>query len=129
MKDYNFLQQGTSAFIIDEQGRDHSIDLMTVEYYIAEEKYTVKVEGLENYFTEYDSKTVHCYIAPAGAPSFDFHTDPYDVEIKCIDGIKTMIINNNRIEIKKGDSTLIPANVSHKATNEYSSTMLSIGYE
>lgn len=129
MMDYNFLQTGSCAFIIDSEGRDHYIDLSVVDYYIAEEKYTVKVEGLENYFIEYAPKTVHCYIAPAGAPSFNIHTDPYDVEIKCIDGTKTMIINSERIEIKKGDSILIPANVPHKATNECSSTMLSIGYE
>jgi glyoxylate utilization-related uncharacterized protein len=126
---YSFLQTGTLAKIIDEHGRDHEIELSTVDFYIAQQKYTVKVEGLENYFKEYLPNTVHCYIAPAGAASFPFHRDPYDVEIYCIEGIKTMIIEGKKVTISKGESILIPANVLHRATNEYDSVMLSIGYE
>lgn len=126
---YEFLQHGTAAKIIDEQGRDHDIELSVVDYYIAEGKYTVKVEGLESYFNEYFPKTVHCYIAPAGAPSFESHADPYDVEIKCINGIKTMIVDGEKVLIREGERILIPANVLHKATNEYDSVMLSIGHE
>lgn len=126
---FDFLQKGTAAKIIDEQGRDHDIDLSVVDYYIAQEKHTVKVEGMENYFSEYLPNTVHCYISPAGAPSFPLHQDPYDVEIRCIEGTKTMIVEDTAIEIKQGESVLIPANTWHRATNEYSSVMLSIGYE
>lgn len=126
---YEFLQHGTLAKIIDEQGRDHDIELSVVDYYIAQRKYTVKVEGLENYFKEYYPNTVHCYIAPAGAPSFKDHTDPYDVEIKCIKGTKTMIVEDKLISIKEGESFFIPANVLHRATNGYDSVMLSIGHE
>lgn len=129
MMDFNFLQQGTCAIIINEKGESHYIDLMTVDYYIAERKYTVKVEGLENYFSEYKPATVHCYIAPAGAQSFDAHTDPYDVEIKCISGVKTMIVDGKEIDINKGESILIPSDVLHTATNKHDSVMLSIGYE
>ena len=127
--DYSFLQHGTTAMIIDEQGRDHVIDLMSVDYYIAENKYTVKVEGLESHFEKYKPYTVHCYISPQGAASFSEHTDPVDVEIVCVDGIKTMEVNGEEIEIPAGESITIPANTPHRATNKYRSTMLSVGYE
>lgn len=126
---YEFLQSGTTAKIIDENGLDHDIDLLTVDRHIAEGKYTVKVEGLENYFTEFYPRSVHCYISPAGAPSFPDHQDPYDVTILCIDGIKTMIIADQEVVINKNESVTIPANVLHRATNKYDSVMLSIGYE
>lgn len=126
---YEFLQKGTIAKIIDEQGRDHDIDLLMVDYYIAEAKSTVKVEGLESHFKEYFPRTVHCYIAPASAASFPEHQDPVDVEIKCLEGIKTMNIAGKDVEIPAGESVLIPANTPHRATNKYASIMLSIGYE
>ena len=115
--------------MIDENGLDHSIDLNTIDYYIAQKKYTVKVEGLESFFKEYLPNTVHCFVAPQGAASFADHTDPVDVEIKCIDGIKTLNVNGNDIVLNKGQSILIPANTIHRATNLYDSIILSIGYE
>lgn len=126
---YEFLQSGTVAKIIDDQGLDHDIDLLSVEYYIAQGKYTVKVEGLEQHFVEYVSKTVHCFIAPAGAPSFPEHQDPVNVEIKCISGTKTLNVAGKDIELQQGESVFIPANTLHRATNKYASVMLSIGYE
>tara|TARA_B110000908_G_C9877574_1_gene281145 strand:- start:75 stop:452 length:378 start_codon:yes stop_codon:yes gene_type:complete len=122
---YSFLKNGTIAMYIDELGRDYEIDLTTVDYYIAQEKYTVKVEGLEKYFKE--QCATHCYISPKGAPSFPLHLDPCDVIIKCIEGKKTMIIDDKTVTINKGEEVLIPANTLHRATNKYSSVILSIG--
>lgn len=122
---YSFLKNGTIAMYIDELGRDYEIDLTTVDYYIAQEKYTVKVEGLEKHFKE--QCATHCYISPKGAPSFPLHLDPYDVTIKCIEGEKTMIIDDKKVVIKEGEEVLIPANTPHQATNESSSVILSIG--
>lgn len=115
--------------IIDNHGRDHIINFDLVDYYIAEEKYTVKVEGLEEYFSEYLPNTVHCYISPKNAKSFPEHLDPIDVKIVCIDGTKTLKVKNENVILKKGESILIPANTSHQATNHYDSIILSIGYE
>ena len=126
---FDFLQKGTTAKIIDESGLDYDIELSVVDYYIAQKKHTVKVEGLENYFTHYQPNSVHCYVAYSGAPSFPLHQDPYDVEIVCIDGIKTLEIDNKTVVLNEGESVMIPANTWHRATNEYDSVMLSIGYE
>ncbi len=115
--------------MIDDHGRDHTIDLNLINYYIAEEKYTVKVEGLEHYFSEYSPNTVHCYISPKNAKSFPEHLDPIDVKILCIDGIKTLEIMGENVVLNKGESVFIPANTPHKATNLYNSIILSIGYE
>ena len=124
---YDFLHLGSSAYIIDENNLDHEIDLDMIEFYIAEREKTVKVEGLEEYYLDYLPSTVHCYISPKGAPSFPLHLDPYDVTIKCIEGEKTMIIDDKKVVIKEGEEVLIPANTPHQATNESSSVILSIG--
>jgi mannose-6-phosphate isomerase-like protein (cupin superfamily) len=125
--DFSILQYGTEAKIIDENGLDHSIVLSTVDFYIAEGIKTVKVEGMENYYTEYKPHTVHMFIAPEGAPSFPEHQDPTDLIIKCIEGTKTIEVNGELFKIKQGESIHIPANVPHRATNEYASITLSIG--
>lgn len=125
----NFLQNGTAAKIIDADGKDHSIELCAVDYYIAQKKHTVKVEGLEQHFAEFLPNTVHCYVAHAGAPSFAEHQDPYDVQIQCIEGTKIMMVNGVKIVINQGESIIIAANTPHQAINQYDSVMLSIGHE
>lgn len=125
---YEFLKYGSLAMYIDELGRDHTIDILSVDYYIAQEQYTVKVEGLEHHFNM-PAKTVHCYISPKGAASFDPHTDPVDVEIKCLEGIKTLVVDGKNIELAPGESIMIPKGTVHEATNKFSSVMLSIGHD
>lgn len=124
---FEILKYGTKAFVIDEYGLDHEIELDRAYYYIAENKKTVKVEGLESYYTEYYPKTVHLYISPKDAVSFPSHIDPYNVTLKVLDGIKTIILDGVEHEIS--DTLFIPANVPHQATNKYNSVMLSIGDE
>ena len=127
--DYDILKKGSRAYIIDKEGLDHPIDILSIDYYIAEGNVTVKVEGMESVYTEYQPSTVHVFISPAGAPSFGFHKDPCDVKIHCVSGTKTMIIEDREVWIEEGDTLKIPANTSHRATNQYDSIMLSIGYE
>ena len=124
---FDFLHLGSNAYIIDENNLDHEIDLDMIEFYIAESEKTVKVEGMEEYYLDYLPNTVHCYISPAGAPSFPLHVDPYDVTIKCIEGKKTMIIDEKPVVINEGEEVVIPAYTPHQATNETSSIILSIG--
>jgi|TARA_R110000803_G_scaffold162561_2_gene226162 mannose-6-phosphate isomerase-like protein (cupin superfamily) len=127
--DYDFLKNGSVAMVIDDQGRDHVIDVMSVDYYIAQQQYTVKVEGLEQHFMGNYPATVHCYISPINAASFAEHTDPVDVEIKCLEGTKTLVVNGKEIKLDPGESIIIPKHTPHRATNKFSSTMLSIGYK
>jgi len=129
MFNLELLNKGSRAFIIDPQGRDHPVDMLSINKFLAEEKVTVKVEGMESVFTEYAPATVHVYVSPKNAASFANHTDPYDVDIHCVQGIKTMKVDGKEYWINEGQTLRIPANVPHEATNEYNSIMLSIGYE
>lgn len=127
--------KATKACYIDEEGRDHEIDVLSIGRYIAEAKYTVKLEGMEEHFREITETvtskphTVHVYISPKNAKSFPMHTDPYDVFIYCLEGIKTMRIEKALISISEGNYTRIKANTPHRALNWYDSVMLSIGIE
>ena len=121
------LEFCTECYIIDSDGLDHIIEKDQVFYYIAQEQYTVKLEGLEQYYTQYKPKTVHMYISPAGARSFPVHTDPYDVELRVEQGIKTIEIGG--VEREVADYIFIPKDTPHQATNKYSSIILSIGDE
>lgn len=115
------------SFIIDDNGLDHPIDQYEVAFRVAENKYTVKIEDLEQILTEFFPHTVHCFIAPAGAASFDTHEDPCDVTIYCVEGVKSMIVDGVEKNIKSGEKLFIPKNTPHRATNKYKSVMLSIG--
>jgi len=116
------------AFRIDKDQKDYPIDPLQVAYFIAEGKQTVKIEGLEYYISNLYSKTVHCFISPKNAPSFDEHTDLCDLTIYCVSGKKTIELQGREYTILEGDSLLIPEGTLHKATNKYDSVMLSIGY-
>lgn len=125
---YDLSNPGKKAFIIDDEGRDHPIDLLLVDMYVAMDKYTVKIEGLENIFPNFGG-SVHLYHSPKDAVSFDMHTDPYDVKIICIDGIKTMEVAGVEVALQEGEQMMIEADTPHRATNHFASTMISIGYE
>ena len=125
---YELNRPGKKAFFIDEDGRDHPIDLLLVDMYVAMDKYTVKIEGLESIFPNFGG-TVHLYYSPKDAASFDIHVDPYDVKIICIDGIKTMEVAGVDVALQEGEQLMIEADTPHRATNHFASTMISIGYE
>lgn len=127
------FSKGNAAYYIDDDGLEHSIEISVVDRYIAEGKYTVKVEGLEDHIDVpmiiTQPYTVHAYIAPAGARSFPTHQDPYPVFIHVVEGIKTMEIDGEAFHIYQGETMLIDTNVPHRALNTYASIMLSIGVE
>ena len=116
-----------TAYRIDNEIKEYPIELSTVEYYIAEAKQTIKIEGLEHYLTEFKPRTVHCFIAAAGAPSFPEHKDITDVTIFCVSGTKTMEIEGDEYVIHEGQTVFIPEGTVHRATNKYDSIMLSVG--
>lgn len=119
---------GSRFSYIDSEGLEHEIDKHLLDKFVAEDKYTLKVEGLEAYYTEYSPKTVHVFIAPTNAKSFPMHKDPYDVLIVCVEGTKTFEIEGRGIvEIKKGETLLLNKNLPHRAINIEKSIILSIG--
>ena len=132
----DILHKGSKAYYIDDQGRDHLIPVLSVGKYIAEERYVVKVEGLEDCFRHVteelniqDKYSVHCYISPPFGVSFPEHSDPIDVFIYCLQGSKTMMVNQEIIIIEEGSHIKIPAGTPHHAMNVEPSIMLSIGIE
>lgn len=116
-----------TCYMIDDDGLDHLIDQLQVSLFVAENKYTIKIEDLEKDLPQFMSTRVHCFISPEGSQSFGEHQDPMDVTIYCVVGIKTMIVDGKEIQIKSGESYFIPANTPHEATNKYRSVILSIG--
>lgn len=104
---------------------------------------TIKVERFEDYcpetraFCEHFAKlyghqgpvTAHVFDSPRHAYTFSEHTDPDDVVIYVVRGTKTMTVNGEPVTIVAGDHIFIKANTPHMATNEYDSTMVSIGLE
>ena len=132
----DIIHKGSNSFFIDEDERDHNIPLFSTSRYIAEGKFTVKIEGLEKQYKNIThdlgitkKHSVHLYISPKDSKSFPTHTDPIDVFIYVIEGTKVMEVNNSTHTIKEGEYISIPAGTPHKAINNYNSTMLSIGVE
>lgn len=130
------LHKGSKSFYIDDCGRDHEIPLMSTSRYIAENKFTVKIEGLENEYQRViqslgitKKHSAHLYVSPKDSMSFPIHTDPIDVFIYVIEGKKEMEIDNIIHIIDAGEYVSIPAGTRHRAINRYDSTMLSIGIE
>ena len=132
----DIIHKGSNSFFIDDDGRDHVIPLFSTSRYIAEGKFTVKIEGLEKHYKSIThdlgitkKHTVHLYVSPKDSKSFPTHTDPIDVFIYVIEGTKVMEVNNFAHTIKEGEYISIPAGTPHRAINNYNSTMLSIGVE
>jgi quercetin dioxygenase-like cupin family protein len=132
----DIIHKGSTSFFIDNDGRDHVIPLFSTSRYIAEGKFTVKIEGLEKHYKSIThdlgitkKHTVHLYVSPKDSKSFPTHTDPIDVFIYVIEGTKVMEVDNFTHTIKEGEYISIPAGTPHRAINNYNSTMLSIGVE
>ena len=117
------------CFWIDDDRKHHSIPKEQALLKIAENKYTVKFEGLEQYFPHDRPCTIHAYYSPENAVSFDEHSEPYDTMLYVVDGTKTLVVDGMELKINNGAQYLIKANTKHYATNEHDSVMLSIGYE
>lgn len=104
---------------------------------------TIKIEGMErfNHFIHnkcefYKMKyahngpvTCHLFMAKQYSPSFGMHTDPDDVIIYCIDGVKTMTIDGVYTSLNRGEEVFIPSETPHIAHNEHAAITLSFGLE
>lgn len=140
------LYENKAVFFIDKDGKDHIAE-SHLHAFGTDESRTFKIEQLEKpcfgisnllnfihktYMTDtYETHDTSCHLFYAGknAPSFPTHTDPVNLIIVCIHGIKTMEIAGELVHIPNGNFVHIPANTPHRAINDYESIMLSIGAE
>lgn len=120
--------------IIDANGLQHYIEATEYfEYqikmtrYLAEQKVTIKIEQMENHWTEFNNRTMHLFYNPKNGPTFDEHTDPVDVIIDCKDGIKHMEVAGKKIELLNNERLHIPAGTFHKALNYEKALVISHG--
>jgi quercetin dioxygenase-like cupin family protein len=67
------------------------------------------------------------FLNKKNGPSFNVHTDPVEVIIECLDGVKHMEVEGNKIKLNRGQSLQIPANTEHKALNYEKALMISYG--
>lgn len=79
--------------------------------------------------TDYTPLSCHVFIAEAGSPSFDDHTDPDGVMIYVIEGEKKIIAAGNEYVVSAGEYIWMPHGTVHRAINEKASVMLSIGFD
>lgn len=128
-------------FYIDEEGRQHQAG--SPSDLISRKNISIKIEGMERFNLQFYKKgielakkynhsgpvTCHLFYADKNSPSFGVHTDPDDVIILCLEGIKTMVIDNQYVEINQGEEVYIPHGTPHQALNDYKSLTLSYGLE
>jgi len=117
------LNNGSTFYYIDAEGLEHSIEQPEAVAKVVESKYTVKVEGLEAFYKH--DKSVHAFISPSGSTSFNTHSDPIDLEIRCLHGRKWMNVAGVIRYVVGGGQIHIRKNVPHKAINTCYSVCLS----
>lgn len=126
---------------VDRSGLQHYVNRFTEIPPL--EDITLKVEGMEKYSQEIwefcvqralmqgfnGPVTAHAFLAKPNSPSFGKHTDPDDVLIYCVEGNKTLYVEDTYYNLRPGEGVFIKANTPHKITNEYASLILSVGFE
>lgn len=118
--------------IIDSDGNQHYLDQSDYFAYQGEviqmlmNTDTIKVEQFEKQFG-YTDRTAHIFYNKKNGPSFGVHTDPVNVLIECLDGIKYIEIDGKEVELKPNDTVSIPANTPHRALNYEKALMISYG--
>lgn len=142
-----YLEKGEGNLIcrIDRDGLDHSVETL-MEISARSVTDTIKINGVERFeqikeglrtitnhcsefVADYDYVSAHLFKAGQRAGTFKLHTDPVDLVIWCIDGMKTMEVNGVIYNIGINQCLFIPANAPHRAINNCSSIMLSVGFE
>jgi len=133
-------EQGLVKIILGDQGSLVAKSTMEV---IEHEGKSIKIEGMEKMthelqtlcdqlaeaYQHYGPVTCHLFIAPMGSESFPTHTDPDDVMLLVVDGMKHIAVAGEEIELMQGEFLFIPAGTPHRAINRCTSRMLSIGLE
>lgn len=128
--------------LIDDNGIMHTAN--SIVELRSNPTYTVKIEGVERIFRsifdmgrqlgeEYAHRgpvTCHLFWAKPGSPSFNLHTDPYDVFLKVIEGTKVMEIDGTLVTLTPEDGLYrLKGSIPHRAVNKHESWMLSFGLD
>lgn len=95
------------------------------------ESYNDKLKEACNLFDYAEHVNLHCYIAPEGGRSFDWHVDDREVQVRVLYGDKIMLVKEEGQEksfhLQPGDWLNIPKGVEHKAINVTPTIMFSFG--
>ena len=75
----------------------------------------------------YTDRTAHIFFNKENGPSFSIHTDPVDVLIECLDGIKYIEVDGKEVKLEPHDTVLIPSETPHRALNYEKALMISYG--
>jgi len=117
--------------IIDHDGKQHYVDAENFWVYQAKissyilSDFTIKVEQYEKNLDI--NGTAHIFFNKKNGPTFGLHTDPVDVIIKCLDGIKDLEIDGKHVSLKSGEFAYIKSNTKHRALNYEKGLMISYG--
>lgn len=84
----------------------------------------IKVEGLEDIIIETNS--VHLFFNQKSRYSFDWHTDPVNIQLHVLKGKKALQIKNKTHKLVAGQSARIPKNHLHRAYSVADTWALSI---
>lgn len=117
---------------IDNDGNQHYLEHSEYIAYLGSitvllaNKATIKVEQAEKLF-DYTDRTIHLFFNDVDGPSFKEHTDPVDVLIECLDGIKVLEVEGATVILQPNQSVFIPAGTKHRALNNKKALMISHG--
>lgn len=98
-----------------------------IEWLGTQQQYPIiKIEGLENIIPVSDS--VHLFYNQKSRYSFNWHTDPVNVQLHVLKGTKVLQVKNKTHKLVAGQSAMIPKNHLHRAYSTADTWALSIGF-
>lgn len=128
--------------IIDNDGLQHYLDNKEYMVYLAQisaeiaKGNTIKIEQFESIMNTKgnlllplvgDDFTAHAFYNQANGGTFGMHTDPVDVFIQCMAGVKHLEVDGNEVILHPHEVAIIPANTPHRALNKEKALMVSYG--
>lgn len=136
--EYSYQQQLVKAIV-----NNGSMTLFTPDDIVRHRDRVIKIENYERYsktladacsviaavFKHAGPVTCHLFLSPAGASSFDLHTDPDDVVLFLMKGSKGFYVDESFFRLEVGEFLFIPHDIVHQAITFDDSVMLSFGLE
>lgn len=129
--------------IIDNDGLQHYLDNKEYMVYLAQisaeiaKGNTIKIEQFESIMKTKgnhlllhlvgDDFTAHAFYNQANGGTFGMHTDPVDVLIQCLAGVKHLEVDGDEVILNPQEVAFIPANTPHRALNKEKAFIVSYG--